>query len=124
VTAALRTAALLAGAALSGLGCGGFAAEDVETVPDTPSFARDIAPLFASHCLHCHSEQPARGAPSYFRLDVHEDADGIAGAKTMGRAAWWEVAAGRMPPGAPLGGAMGPRGQQLLQRWVEQGRAP
>jgi hypothetical protein len=104
-------------------GCG-FGAEDVGSVPDSPGYERDVLPLLASHCLLCHGAEPARGAPDYFRLDLYDDQDGIAGARTMGLAMVMEVEAMRMPPAASRGDGLGPNGRALLKRWVAQNRPP
>jgi hypothetical protein len=96
-----------------------YGIRDVASVPDNPTFNRDIYPLYADHCLVCHSSPPDRGAPSYFRLDTYDDTANAAGAKSMAAAALGDVQSGRMPPAAGAGDGVGPNGLQMLQRWVQ-----
>jgi hypothetical protein len=100
-----------------------YGVRDISTVPDNPTFNRDIYPLFADHCLVCHSSPPNRGAPAYFRLDVYDDTDGgnVAGANSMAGLALNDVVIGKMPPEAKVGDGVGPNGLKMLQKWVENG---
>jgi|WetSurMetagenome_2_1015567.scaffolds.fasta_scaffold544567_2 hypothetical protein len=101
-------------------GCN-YGIRDVSSVPDNPTFNRDIYPLYADHCLVCHSSPPDRGAPTYFRLDTYDDSDAAAGAKSMASSAMADVKSGRMPPASHLGDGIGPNGLQMLERWVQNG---
>ena len=94
---------------------------DLPSVPDHPTYNRDVYPLYHDHCLLCHGSPPDRGAPSYFRLDVYDDTPGAAGAKSMAASALGDVKNGRMPPAAKDGDGVGPNGLEMLQRWVDQG---
>jgi mono/diheme cytochrome c family protein len=96
-----------------------YGIRDIASVPDNPTFNRDIYPLYADHCLVCHSSPPDRGAPSYFRLDTYDDTTAAAGAKSMAAAALGDVQSGRMPPAAREGDGVGPNGLLMLQRWVQ-----
>ncbi len=98
-----------------------YGIRDVSNVPDHPTYTRDIYPLFADHCLVCHSSPPDRGAPDYFRLDQYDDGATTAGAKTMAGTSLTDVQSGRMPPGAKSGDGVGPNGLQMLQRWIDSG---
>jgi len=104
------------------VGCN-YGIRDVPSVPDNPTFNRDIYPLFADHCVVCHGSPPDRGAPGYFRLDRYADGDGVAGAKNMAASALGDVQSGRMPPAAKAGDGVGPNGLEMLLRWV-QNEAP
>jgi len=98
-----------------------YGIRDLGSVPDNPTFNRDVYPLFADHCLVCHGSPPDRGAPTYFRLDTYDDSPGAAGANSMASAALADVESGRMPPAARDGDAVGPNGLQMLQTWVKNG---
>jgi hypothetical protein len=99
-----------------------YGIRDVSSVPDNPTFNRDIYPLYADHCLVCHGSPPDRGAPGYFRLDSYDDTTDAAGAYTMAGRALDDVEAGRMPPAAREGDGVGPNGLLMLQRWVNNKR--
>ncbi len=103
------------------LGSCQYGVSDISGVPDNPTFDRDIYPLFADHCLLCHGWPPDRGAPSYFRLDVYDDTDGVTGAKNMAGMALFDVQSKRMPPAAKGGDGVGPNGLAMLQKWVDNG---
>jgi hypothetical protein len=105
---------------ISLLGCN-YGIRDIGSVPDKPTFNRDIYPLYADHCLVCHGSPPNRGAPSYFRLDTYDDVGDVAGAKTMAGASLLAVQSVRMPPAAQSGDGIGPNGLQMLQKWVQNG---
>lgn len=96
-----------------------YGVKDIASVPDNPTFNRDIYPLFRDHCLLCHSSPPDRGAPDYFRLDVYADTDKASGAQSMAVAALGDVKLGKMPPEAKHGDGVGPNGQAMLQKWVD-----
>lgn len=106
------------------LGSCSYGVGDIPIVPDNPTYGRDVRPLLGDHCLVCHGSSPSRGARSYFRLDVYDDADGTVGAKTMAGAILADVRSGKMPPAAKHGDGVGPNGIELLQRWVDQGAPP
>ena len=57
-------------------------------VPDSPTWADDVAPILAANCVRCHTVPAIGGAPDSFRLDTYDDwtlDDGrvIRGAGTM-----------------------------------------
>lgn len=132
---------------LLALGACSFAAPDIEEVPENPTFTQDILPLFEDHCLLCHGNPPARGAPPDVRLDVYEfvdshehhlggelgrrrdahaghddpNATGPWGAKDMSLESLKLVERDEMPPAAKWGDGLGPNGRKMLRRWVEQG---
>jgi mono/diheme cytochrome c family protein len=106
---------------LSGLfGCN-FASPDIASVPQNPTFARDILPIFENHCLLCHGSPSNFGAPRDFRLDVLEDTAEIRGAATMGSRALERIMDHSMPPAAAWGDGLGPNDKEAVQAWVEQG---
>lgn len=100
-----------------------YGVKDISSVPDNPTFARDIYPLYRDHCLVCHGSPPGRGAPAYFRLDVYatDDSTNVAGAADMAAAALGDVKSGKMPPEAEKGDGVGPNGVAMLQKWVDNG---
>jgi len=91
---------------------------DISGVPDNPTYNRDIYPLFRDHCLLCHSSPANRGAPSTFRLDVYDDVNGVAGAKSYAFSAAYDVTSDKMPPAAKHGDAVGPNGKAMLEKWA------
>jgi hypothetical protein len=99
-----------------------YGISDIASVPDNPTFNRDVYPLFADHCLVCHGAHPDRGAPAYFRLDIYADAPSASGAKNMASSAISDIESARMPPAARSGDAVGPNGLQMLKNWVKNGR--
>ena len=111
--------AVVAMGALSG-SCN-YGVADISGVPDNPTYTRDVYPLFRDHCLLCHSVPPDRGAPSYFRLDVYDDTNGVTGAMNMAGSALGDVKSKRMPPSAKGGEGVGPNGQAMLQKWFDNG---
>lgn len=101
-----------------------YGVADIASVPDYPTYAKDVRPLLYDHCLLCHGSSPIRGAPSYFRLDVYDDTDDVFGAKTMAFTVLSSVKNVRMPPAAKDGDGIGPNGLALLERWIDQGTPP
>jgi hypothetical protein len=98
-----------------------YGVADISGVPDSPTFNKDIYPLYRDHCLVCHSSPPNRGAPGYFRLDVYDDTNNVTGAMNMASSCIHDVSINRMPPGAQSGDAVGPNGRAMLQKWVDNG---
>ena len=93
----IRVLALVLGAAL--LGSCHYGVGDIPSVPDDPTYGRDVRPLLGDHCFVCHGSSPSRGAPSYFRLDVYDDSGSTLGAKTMAGASLAAVEERRDAPG-------------------------
>ena len=106
------------------LGSCSYAAPDITSVPANPSYARDVRPLLADHCLLCHSSPPDRGAPRTFRLDVYSDTGQVAGAQSFAADVVAQVQSRHMPPGAKSGDGVGPNGQKLLESWLAAGAPP
>jgi hypothetical protein len=100
-----------------------YASPDPAYVPDHPGYDEDIHPLLSDHCLVCHGHPSNRGAPGYFRLDVYDDTDDVAGALRMfrDRGAMKTIETGQMPPAAKDGEGVGPKGVLILQRWIADG---
>ena len=98
-----------------------YGVADISAVPDNPTYNTDVYPLFRDHCLLCHSSPPDRGAPSGFRLDVYDDTNGVTGAMNMAGSALYDVQKNRMPPTAKGGEGVGPNGQAMLKKWVDNG---
>jgi len=98
-----------------------YGVADISTVPDNPTYDKDIYPLFRDHCLLCHSSPPDRNAPSYFRLDVYDSTSTVSGAKDMAGSSAYDVKIDKMPLGAKSGDGVGPNGYQMLQKWADNG---
>jgi hypothetical protein len=108
--------------ALVGLtGACNYAVRDIATVPDNPTYNRDIFPLYADHCLLCHMSPPNRGAPDTFRLDSYGDSDSATGAGSMAFMCLDQVKRKLMPPAAKSGDGVGPKGLEMLQKWYDNG---
>jgi uncharacterized membrane protein len=98
-----------------------YSVMDIASVPDNPTYAHDVRPLLSDHCLVCHSSPPDRGAPSYFRLDVYPDTNGVTGAGNMAVTLLHDVTIKKMPPGVGSTEGVGPNGAAMLQKWVDNG---
>jgi hypothetical protein len=99
-----------------------YSSPDLVYLPDNPTYEHDVHPLFSDHCLLCHSHPANRGAPNSFRLDVYDDTDGIPGANTYAEIALDDIKSKRMPPAARDGEGVGPKGIEMLQRWIDNGK--
>ncbi len=107
-------------AALLGAPACDYSVADITSVPDHPTYQADVRPLYEDHCNLCHGEKPDYGAPTYFRLDVYGDANGVIGAGSFSARSLRSVERGRMPP-VRIGSGLGPNGTELLRRWVADG---
>jgi mono/diheme cytochrome c family protein len=101
-----------------------------EAAPSKPSvdFARDVQPVFASHCLSCHGGKKQKGR---FRLDSKAAAlrGGVSGAAIVpgnaGKSRLFQLLLEkaedeRMPQDAP---PLPPEKIALLRAWIDQGAA-
>jgi uncharacterized membrane protein len=86
------------------------------SVPDNPTYAHDVRPYLADHCLLCHSSPPDYGAPSTFRLDVLDYTGSIPGAQSMAKPMIDDVVSAN-PHQMPPGNGLGPNGKRLLVNW-------
>ena len=119
--AKIRSAALIR-AALVTLGALGSSAAQ-----DTPSFARDIAPLLARNCVACHAGSAKMGG---LGLETFED---LQRGGSHGKAVvpgdsegsrLYRMVAGKLEPSMPLGGGSLPAEQiELIRRWIDAGAA-
>jgi hypothetical protein len=110
-----------------------YGVSDIPSIPDNPTYTRDIFPLYADHCLVCHASPPNRGAPSTFRLDAYGTAGGVMGAGfwdtpnadhtefSIPKKCRDQVNDNKMPPSAAHGEGVGPNGLRMLKNWVENG---
>ncbi len=126
VSQAPKHAAILAWIGV--LACAPLASAANSTEPI--DFARDVRPILADNCLHCHGpDGEVREAD--LRLDVWQDAGDVRGAEaviTRGDAAESELVARivsddpalRMPP-ADSGKTLSPEQVEILKTWVAQG---
>jgi hypothetical protein len=97
-----------------------IAVPDISSVPPNPTYAQDVRPYLADHCLLCHSSPPDNGAPSTFRLDVLGDTGSISGAHFMALQMIGD-AVSATPHQMPPGGGLGPNGKRLLVNWFANG---
>ncbi len=97
-----------------------IAVPDISSVPANPTYAEDIRPYLADHCLICHSSPSDHGAPTTFRLDVLDDTGSILGAHSMAYK-MIEDAVYSNPHQMPPGGGLGPNGKRLLVEWFTGG---
>ena len=98
-----------------------FGKPDIATVPDHPTFQVDVRPLYADHCLLCHSFPATRNAPTSFRLDVYTSPDGFPAAYQEASRCIRSIQDDKMPPAAAWGDGVGPNGKQMLQNWANDG---
>jgi len=101
-----------------------FGRPDITTVPAHPTFAKNVEPLLADHCLLCHGYPATRGAPTSFRLDVYASSNGVQGAGDQADRIVRSTLSDRMPPAAQWGDGVGPNGKKLLQNWQNDGYPP
>jgi hypothetical protein len=99
-----------------------YAASDIKSVPENPTYEKDVRPLLADHCFVCHGSKANRNAPAYLRLDVYDDQNKVLGANTLGERILARVADNTMPPAARDGDGVGPNGKKMLELWVANGK--
>ena len=92
---------------------------------DTPSFAKDIAPLLATNCVACHAGSARMGG---LGLETFEDLErGGAHGKTVipgdsEGSRLYRMVAGNLEPSMPFGGGRLPAEQiDLIKRWIDAG---
>lgn len=90
-----------------------------------PSYASDIAPVLARHCVACHSEATRMGG---LVLDTFEalERGGTHGPSVIpgnvGQSPLYLMVAGKMEPRMPFSASpLGPAEIDLLKRWIEAG---
>ncbi len=92
---------------------------DRQATADDSDFARQIAPIFARHCLECHNSTSLDGGldlstrEALFGTEQQTIVAGDAEASLL----WQRVVADEMPPIHPLGKDE----KALLRRWLEAG---
>ncbi|MBM3727266.1 MAG: hypothetical protein FJW40_17810 [Acidobacteria bacterium] len=112
----MRTDTALLAVLLSGLAC---------RAADAPSYARDIGPLFATHCSGCHAGSVKMGG---LDLDSYEAAmkGGSTGAIVVpGKSAesrLYLMVAGTVKPAMPMDGKVLAAGQiEQIKTWIDAG---
>jgi len=95
---------------------------------DAPSFSKDIAPIFAAHCIGCHAGNVKMGS---LDLDTHESLlkGGTHGAVIVpGKSAesrLYLMVAGKMSPAMPLSGKYLAAGEiETIRKWIDAGAKP
>jgi hypothetical protein len=98
-----------------------IAVPDISAAPDHPTYAHDVHPYIADHCLVCHSSPSDNGAPMNFRLDIYDDTENgeVLGAGSMS-GGMRDDAVHSNPHQMPPGGGLGPNGKQLLVNWAAE----
>jgi len=83
-----------------------------------PDFDKQIAPLFASHCLDCHRGAKPKGDLDLSKKSAVLGKDGaVVPGKPRESTLWERVASDEMPPKKPLSAA----DKKLLKEWIEAG---
>jgi hypothetical protein len=95
------------------------------TLPASPSFQADVAPILAARCVRCHADPPIGGAPTGFLLDGYPDRPTPEGAVVFGAASIAasiarRAAARTMPPRFPLDDDQ----ILVLERWAASAPSP
>lgn len=111
-TAAIRVGSTGLAIVLSGLTASCGADDD---------FDRTIAPIFASHCLDCHSGEEPQGGLDLSRRESFAQGGDSGAAITAGDATdsllWERIASDEMPPKHPLDADQ----KQLIRQWITSG---
>lgn len=106
-----------------------FAASVLARAQDAPSFAKDVAPIFAANCAGCHGANVRMGG---LNLDTYE---GVAQGGNQGRIVdpgnsqqsrlYWMVT-GKAAPAMPLSGKPLAEGDiETIRKWIDAGaKAP
>ena len=109
------------GQALS-IGQGPLRAQGSGNAPEAVSFNRDVRPILAAHCFHCHGPDEAE---SGLRLDLAEGiADAFSEMDLNENTGWQRLISKdpdeKMPPPAP-GNAVNAEELAVLRQWISQG---
>ena len=89
---------------------------------DAPSFAKDVAPIFAANCAGCHSAGVKMG-----KLDLGDfnDLKRVIVPGKSGESRLYLLATGKAQPAMPLGGKPLAAGEiAIIQRWIDAGAPP
>ncbi len=87
-------------------------------------FAKEIAPIFRTHCIRCHNEAYPEGGVSLATADDLRDGQFLDAADTESPLLQLVTAADRERPRMPQEGMpLEPRQIQRLQRWLAEGAA-
>jgi hypothetical protein len=85
------------------------------------SFDKDVAPIFASHCLECHSGREPKGDLSLASVELATKGGETGAAfvaKDSAKSLLWErVSADEMPPKHPLKADQ----KAILKKWIDEG---
>lgn len=100
----------------------GLIAAQSASASEHVNFNRDIRPILAAHCFHCHGPDEAE---SGLRLDAKDGVkDAFGESKLTGNLAWQRILSNdpdeKMPPPSP-GNELKQEELQLLKQWIEQG---
>ncbi len=106
----------------------GFAACALVRAQDAPSFAKDVAPIFAANCAGCHGASTRMGG---LNLDTFE---GVAQGGSHGKviepgtsenSRLYLMVTGKVAPAMPLSGARLAGGDiETIKKWIDAGAKP
>ncbi|MBI3278602.1 MAG: hypothetical protein HYZ57_02040 [Acidobacteria bacterium] len=92
---------------------------------DAPSFAKDVAPIFAKNCIGCHASGTKLGALSLSTYEEMLQGGHRGPVVAPGKSAesrLYLVIAGKADPGMPLGGEKLAAGEiETIRKWIDAG---
>jgi hypothetical protein len=89
---------------------------------DAPSFAKDVAPIFAANCAGCHSAAVKMGK---LDLGTFEDLKRVIVPGKSAESRLYLLVTGKAQPAMPLGGKPLAAGEiSIIQRWIDAGAPP
>src|SRR5581483_6051414 len=95
---------------------------------EAPSFAKDVAPIFAANCAGCHAGTVKMGALSLDTFDSlmqggHKGAVIVPGKSNDSRL--YLMITGKMQPAMPLSGSKLADGEvEIIRKWIDAGAKP
>src|SRR5260370_18021156 len=108
---------------LSIIGGAGFLACALLQAQESPSFAKDVAPIFAANCAGCHGANVRMGSLS---LDSYEGVEKggnhgkIIEPGNSAESRLFLMIAGKLAPAMPLSGNALPEGDiELIRKWID-----
>src|SRR6476659_837389 len=86
---------------------------------DAPSFAKDVAPIFAANCAGCHSASTKMGK---LNLESFEDMKRVVVPGKSAESRLFLLITGKAQPSMPLGGKLLAEGEiDIIKRWIDTG---
>jgi len=102
--------------------CSGLASVSTDVSgADRINFDAQVAPIFAEHCIACHSGDQPKGGLSLAEADAAakggESGIVLVSGKSSKSLLWKRVQEGEMPPGRPLNAEQ----KAILKTWIDEG---